>query len=328
MAENSGIEWTDNTFNPWIGCTKVSPACQNCYAERDFDHRYGKVQWGPRGTRVRTSPANWRKPITWNRQAEESGTRIRVFCASLADVFEDWQGPIMSSGASPVILGVDGRAAHTGNPRMTMDDCRRDLFNLIDATPHLDWLLLTKRPENVDLMWDDRNRRNVWLGMSIEDQAWTDKRMPHLLRAKRCGWVNTIFVSAEPLVGPIVIPSIEHVDWVITGGESGPNARPAEPDWYRSLRDQCEKSGTPFHFKQWGEWIPYEDGPVPLIESQHGDTVDRHTLPDGLTEHEPVDGWWWPNGLSSTIFRHVGKKKAGRLLDGRTHDGVPVTVSG
>ena len=302
MAENSGIEWTDHTFNPWMGCTKVSPACWNCYAERDMDHRYGKVAWGPSGNRVVTSDANWKKPMRWNAEARGKAVRPRVFCASLADIFEDWQGPMTTSGKNPVILGDNWRASN-GNGRLTMDHARRRLFELIDATPNLDWLLLTKRPGNVESMWPCkhdtdgdgnchvcvrasnapcRSRGNVWLGTSIENQEWADKRLGFLRQAKHLNMVNTTFVSAEPLVGPIDIGDNHELDWVITGGESGPSARACDPEWFRSLRDQCHESGTAFHFKQWGEF-------------------------------------------DESMIR-VGKKKAGRLLDGRTHDGVPRSV--
>lgn len=302
-----------------------------------------------------TATTNWHKVRRWDREAERSGVRVRVFCASLADVFEDWQGPMIGPDGQTVMVAEDGHCTFgEGDRNATMDDARRDLFTLIDDTPNVNWLLLTKRPENVARMWPivfdqeanryghrgaprEYYRPNVWLGTSIENQEWADKRLPHLHAAKRNGLVGTTFVSAEPLVGPVMLQgqhdgkTYNHlgeggIDWVITGGESGPGARPVEPDWFRSLRDQCEATDTPFHFKQWGEWMPYEDGPVPLIDSQHGDSVDRHTLPDGLTDHEPVDGWWWPNGLSSTLHRRVGKKAAGRLLDGQTHDGLPRQV--
>ncbi|MEM1225967.1 MAG: phage Gp37/Gp68 family protein [Planctomycetota bacterium] len=288
MAENSGIEWTDNTFNPWMGCTKVSPACKNCYAERDFDHRYQKVKWGPSGTRVVTTDANWRKPIKWNREAEETGTRKRVFCASLADVFEDWQGPMVDNKGIQLFEDEpNGVAGHVCTPT-SMWHVRLRLFNLILETPFLDWLLLTKRPENsldmwpADPRWDEgvpRSFDNVWLGTSIENQEWTDKRLRFLREAKELQMVNTTFVSAEPLVGPIDLGDNHELDWVITGGESGPDARPCDLDWFRSLRDQCEATNTPFHFKQWGEF-----------------DAERN---------------------------RVGKKNAGRLLDGRTHDGLP-----
>lgn len=179
-----------------------------------------------------------------------------------------------------------------------MDDLRRDLFELIDSTPNLNWLLLTKRPENVERMWCGHthtgfrpcSRPNVSLGTSIENQEWTDKRVPHLHAAKRNRLVGNTFVSAEPLIGPVMLHGDqdgkvyrhlggEGIDWVITGGESGPNARACKPEWFRSLRDQAEAAGVPFHFKQWGEFDESE--------------------------------------------RRVGKNAAGRVLDGRTHDGLP-----
>jgi protein gp37 len=278
MAENSKIEWTDHTFNPWMGCTKVSPACKNCYAERDMDHRYGKVAWGPSGTRVKTSEDNWRKPLRWNREAKEQSIRYRVFCASLADVFEDWKGPMVDH--------------HGEQIDSTMDDLRRDLFELIDATPNLDWLLLTKRPENIRAKWhpfnwqtpsDVPHRSNVWLGTSVESSDYLS-RIDSLKAAG--GLASVLFISAEPVVGPM--PTLGEylggIDWVITGGESGPDARPADPEWFRSIRDQCEMHNVPFHFKQWGEF----------------------------DEHQ----------------KRVGKKAAGRLLDGEEHDGVPLLAAG
>jgi protein gp37 len=329
MAENSGIEWTDNTFNPWIGCSKVSPACANCYAERDMDHRYGKVKWGPGGTRAKTSEANWKKPLKWDRDAAAAGVRTRVFCASLADVFEDWDGPIVDHHGKMLNDSfVEASNADMHNDELlTMDHLRRKLFALIDATPNLDWLLLTKRPENVERMWAYRqspagqghlpctNRDNVWLGTSIENQKWVDKRVPYLHAAKRDGLVQTTFVSAEPLCGPIDLlrDNIDShlgkggIDWVIAGGESGPNARPANTAWYRSLRDQCLASETPFLFKQWGEW-----GPRSLI-------AESLTGQEQFAEFQPRPDDF-PEDFCQVLW---GKKKAGRLLDGQTWDGIP-----
>jgi len=214
---------------------------------------------------------------------------------------------------------------------------------------YLSWLLLTKRPENIRRFWpscevfDSESEHkaywpNVWIGTSVENQEFAEKRIPELLKCRDLSPV--LFLSCEPLLGPVDLrfgesfgdPTNEHplrerqylIDWVIVGGESGPEARHPEPDGFRSLREQCEAAGVSFHFKQWGEWIPYEHrGSVPLIESQHGDTFDLNCLPEGLTEHEPVSGWWWPDGLSTTVYRHVGKKKAGRMLDGVIHDAFP-----
>jgi len=309
MGQDSKIEWTHHTFNPWIGCTKVSSACAHCYAERDFDLRYKKATWGPSGTRVLTSDANWRKPLQWNRTAESLGVRYRVFCASLSDVFEDWDGPIMSPGSAPVILGKDWRASD-GQYRLTMQDVRSQVFDLIDQTTNLDWLLLTKRPENIWRMTPDKSRRvrpclsrrdNLWLGVSVENQACANSRIPELLQC--ADLAAMLFLSCEPVVGPIDLTFVESsrfewrdclkgmhvgssfqrpcpkIDWVITGGESGPDARPSSPEWFRSLRSQCEASRTAFHFKQWGEF--------------------------------DAEG------------NRVGKRNAGRLLDGVEHNGLP-----
>lgn len=359
MAQTTGISWCDATFNPWMGCTKVSPACANCYAERDWDKRYGKVKWGDGGTRVKTSAENWKKPLLWNQAIKDgkcSGCfgkgftkkgngnkaenvpcnlcdatgkptrRPRIFCASLADVFETWIGPIRDSGGSDIICRPYLESENTpefwlseapdslandpqGWSPITMDDLRCELFRLIDATPHLDWLLLTKRPENIRRMWWGHtvtgfrpcHRENVWIGTSVENQHYADIRIPELLKCRELSPV--LFLSCEPIVGEVDLTSLwasrceyrdvlngihvgssfqqscATVDWVIAGGESGPAARPADPEWFLSLRNQCWAAGVPFHFKQWGEF----------------------------DEHQ----------------NRVGKKAAGRLLDGVVHDDFP-----
>jgi len=348
MGENTKIEWCEHSWNPWIGCTKVSPACANCYAERDFDHRLKKAKWGPNGTRVLTSDANWQKPLAWNKAATESLTRPRVFCASLADVFEDWRGPILDGNGNQILvcdlcgrLHREDQASYSEScecsrfkQRMeyaTMSDVRDGLFALIDATPNLDWLLLTKRPENIIRMWsiaypphsvdwprterEKRFRKNVWLGTSVEDQKWADRRIPELMMCRDLAPV--LFLSCEPVLGPIdfnvgirdyvdglmvyqqpTLPKnyLDRIDWVIAGGESGPGARSSHPEWFRSLRDQCAATNTPFHFKQWGEWASVSEVAGP---------GEHYTFADGAT------------------VRRIGKKAAGRLLDGQLHDGVP-----
>jgi protein gp37 len=256
MAENSKIEWTHHTFNPWIGCTKVSPACDNCYAE-GLDKRYwGGKHWGPKAERKKTK--DWSAPRRWNKDAAAKGIRYRVFCASLADVFDNQIPP----------------------------DWRASLWQLIEETPHLDWLLLTKRPQNIKKMlpkgWAN-GWRNVWLGCTVENQVEAERRLPHLLGVP--AFIR--FLSMEPLLGPVdlTIDSLWNrncsscadgcfhcpetgapecsacdatgksdevgIDWIITGGESGPNFRSANPDWFRSLRDQCASADIPFLFKQW-----------------------------------------------------------------------------
>lgn len=313
MAENSKIEWCDHTFNPWIGCTKASEGCKHCYAETLMDKRYGRVKWGPQGTRVRTSAANWKKPLAWNKQTwrlclecgfrgvvgpnepfylcrcgsrETAPTRQRVFCASLADVFEEQEELVA---------------------------WRAELGRLVLETPNLDWLILTKRPENVFMMCAELGwvesvvpdevspyiPENVWLGVSVENQAAADERIPALLAIP----ARVRFLSMEPLLGPVEIGfggclprdwkwvTNRELHWVIVGGESGPNARALlMPDFVRSIRDQCVGAGVPFFFKQWGEWMPLEG-----------------------------ESCWDPYGA----WKKVGKKKAGRLLDGREWNEFP-----
>ncbi|MCO8321917.1 phage Gp37/Gp68 family protein [Burkholderia cenocepacia] len=304
MAENSMIEWTDHTFSPWIGCTKVSPGCDNCYAEHLMDTRLHKVVWGVHGERVRTSAATWREPIRWNARHAEffaaHGRRQRVFCASLADVFDNAVHPMW----------------------------RADLFELIKRTPNLDWLLLTKRIGNaremiqasVEYLMDaDRDWPwpNVWLGATITSRAELLRDAEKLLAVP----ARMRFWSVEPMLGDLgEIPTELMPDWVICGGESGANARPMHPDWARDLRDQCAAAGVPFLFKQWGEWAPGENCGGPPTRTERvadwfGDEWSFSTMTPG--EHD---------GLSyddePTVYR-VGKKTAGRHLDGRTHDEFP-----
>lgn len=229
MAEKTEIAWCDSTFNPWIGCQKVSAGCDNCYAETLMDKRYGRVQWGPHGERKRTSVANWRNPILWNRRAPEfsakHGRRQRVFCSSLADVFDN-QVP---------------------------ENWRGDLFRLINETPNLDWLLLTKRPENIEKMiwqsWGDRAvPPNVWLGTTCEDQSAYDRRWPVLRRIS----AKVRFISYEPAIGPLELHADDgrHPDWIICGGESGPGYRDMPEKWASDLRAECGAARVPFFFKQ------------------------------------------------------------------------------
>jgi protein gp37 len=226
MAENSKIEWCDHTFNPWIGCQKVSPGCDHCYAEAMMDKRYGRVQWGPHGERKRTSQNNWEKPLAWAKKA--NGYRPRVFCASLAD----W---------------LDNRVPRTW---------RADLGRLIEATPELDWLLLTKRPENYEKLapWDlGMIPSNVWLGVTCEDQVHYERRWGILSRPHINATIK--FVSYEPALGPLVLqhqPGTSVPEWVICGGESGPGARRMKRKWVRALRDECADLNVAFFMKQIG----------------------------------------------------------------------------
>lgn len=241
--ENSKIEWTHHTFNPYEGCTKVSPGCQHCYASsmaKRFESVRGVI-WGPHGTRVRTSEANWKKVRTWNRKATAAGERHRVFCASMADVFEEGWAKVL-------------------------DPIRRDLFALIEETQNLDWLLLTKRPhaiaptlKRLGLPKNHFERLgNVWLGTSTENDEWARRRIPHLIKVPAA----VHFISAEPLLGPIQSASLSGIEWVIVGGESGGGARPMATDWARGLRERCVAGGISFFFKQWGGRSPKAAGRI------------------------------------------------------------------
>lgn len=233
MTKNSAIQWTHHTFNPWIGCSKVSPGCDRCYAE-NMAKRFGWAKWGAGEARRLSSDSYWRQPHQWNKQAGELGQRQRVFCASLADVFDN---------------EVD-------------DAWRARLWDLIAATPNLDWLLLTKRIGNVnkmvprDWLFADTVPANVWLGITVVNQDEADRDIPKLYCTPP---VKVKFLSMEPLLEPVIIPPAAsfHIGWIIVGGESGgAHARALHPDTARFMRNQCTRMGIPFFFKQWGEWSP------------------------------------------------------------------------
>jgi protein gp37 len=362
MGKDTAIEWCDHTLNPWIGCTRVSTAegdgggCDNCYAEeQDSRGRWdgGRTHWGAGVPRYRTAKSTWAQALTWNRAHDgffaRHGRRQRVFCASLADIFDN---------------EVDAR-------------WRADLFRLIRETPNLDWLLLTKRIGNakamIDSALDDGHLRtsrepywpwpNVWLGSTIVNQKEADRDIPKLLAIP----ARVHFLSCEPLLGPINVrgylmqgndpaecgncgkyhgftrcpnyggialtrdrgdghPCDDFrrvnfaINWVISGGESGAKARPSHPDWHRSLRDQCDAAVVPYLFKQWGQWAPtgHETARRVAIDLQ-GRTAEgvlRQNFPAGA---ESADGW-------QTMYRHTNKHEAGRDLDGRTHDAFPVAA--
>lgn len=376
MANTTGISWCDSTFNPWIGCTKISPACDNCYAERDFDKRRHAVTWGHGQPRHRTSVTNWKQVERWDAKSfyecascgwrgenkcDDEGVdvcphcdamvekdRRRVFCASLADVFDN----------------------------EVQIEWFVDLLDIIRKTPNLDWLLLTKRignwqkrliaarnfvaeqlsagnPETdalfdfIDLWFLGDAPSNVWLGATVCNQAEADRDIPNLLSVP----ASVRFLSIEPMLGKIDLtvlgadkpnqidalmgvmrsnwplsldPSppeyFPGLDWVICGGESGPKARPMHPDWVRSLRDQCAEAGTAFFFKQWGAFA-----------NQEAASLDNNTC----YESSHIGGWIKPDGLyslgeeskpTSKSARHVfrlGAKAAGRQLDGREHNEFP-----
>lgn len=225
MGDTTKIEWADMTFNPWIGCTRVSPACDNCYAADMMDTRYGRVKWGAGEPRSRTSSANWRKPEQWNKSAEKTGVRPFVFCSSLADVFDNEVDP----------------------------QWRADLFDLIRATPNLVWLLLTKRIGNVEKMVRhyDNWPANAALGATMANQDEYNRDAVKLAMARRALDPLFTFGSFEPLLGEVRLDH-QRPDWVIVGGESGPNARSMELNWARTLMSDAQRLGAVFNFKQVG----------------------------------------------------------------------------
>lgn len=222
MGENTNISWAHHTFNPWLGCSRVSAGCAKCYAERFVGGRMGLRLWGDTADRRQTK--TWRNPVRWNRLAQEAGERHRVFCGSLCDVFED---------------------------HPTVNRIRPDLWPLIACTPHLDWLLLTKRPENISRMlpadWGDDGLPNVWLGTSIENRD-VAHRSPTLTRIPAA----IHFLSYEPALGPLhqVRGLLDGIDWLVCGGESGPGFRPMYVGWAYDIRDRCRDENVAFFFKQ------------------------------------------------------------------------------
>lgn len=315
MAENTSIEWCDHTWSPVWGCTQVSKAetggggCDNCYA-MELAHRFGT---GWNGAPMREfGDAHWNNPVRWDRKAKESGTQPKVFPSMCDPLDKDWP-----------------------------DAVRERFWRLVDATPYLTWLILTKRIGNADRLGPGavigRWPANVWMGATIVNQTEANRDIPKLVAVP----ARKKFLSIEPMLGPIDLTATPagdvlcrcegcmqmtpdtRIDWVICGGESGRRARPMNPDWASSLRTQCNGAGVPFLFKQWGEW-------------GDPDSIERTGLaPRGWFELSRDDGgvprksWTGPivRGVEMASMRpevfKVGKKPAGRLLDGRTHDEFP-----
>lgn len=229
MAENSKIAWCDHTMNFWMGCTKISPACDNCYAEDLMDHRYKKVSWGPHGKRQLTAQSTWRKPTQWNKKQHPDGRRWRVFTLSLGDFFDNQADKMW----------------------------RDEAWNIINHTENLEWLILTKRPQNIKNMlpsdWGD-GYNNVRFGITVENQTEADRRIPIIrdVPAKL-----TPFISFEPLLGDIDLGYLAvmrevGISQAIIGGESGNSARPMNREWVDSLIKQCRFLHIPVFVKQLG----------------------------------------------------------------------------
>lgn len=292
MAEATAIEWCDHTYNPWIGCTKISPGCDHCYAAHLMDTRHHRVTWG--GDRSRTGEDTRAAALRWQRAAPafyaKHGRRQRVFCSSLADVFD--------------------------NHKSVLPVWRADLAETIRATPDLEWLLLTKRIGNVvDMlieMFPNGVPDNVRIGATIVNQNEWDRDHRKIAAAMVATQLKP-FLSMEPLLGAVDLERClgwhRWIGWVIVGGESGGGARPMHREWARGLRDQCARRQVPFLFKQWGEWKPLaaEDGG--FWPSDEGGCI-RLTVDGGR------DQAGWP-------MQRVGKKSAGRSLDDVTHTEFP-----
>jgi len=331
MGTTTNIEWCDHTFNHVRGCTKVSEGCANCYAEK-LSHRNPLVlgEWGPGKPRVVAKEGYWELPRKWNRNADP-GSRPRVFCASLAD----W----LDSEIPPEIMAR--------------------LLGEICVTPNLDWLLLTKRPQNwrkllVEALPDVRDfgidahamvcawlgglpPGNVWIGTTCENDRRAMERIPLLLEIP----AQVRFLSCEPLLGPINLAfhcfngadsfgTMPGIHWVIAGGESGPGARPMHPNWVRWLRNDCAAAGVPFFFKQWGDFAPAGRDAKP-----HARVLVRESAPVGAMkdsimftsfqnedEARLAEEWGGADSRFAQMAR-VGKKAAGRVLDGSTHEEFP-----
>ncbi|OZC62126.1 hypothetical protein CH267_00870 [Rhodococcus sp. 06-621-2] len=318
MGDNTAIEWTDATWNPVTGCTKVSPGCDHCYAENLAERFRGTPgHYFENGFDVQLRPDKLVQPLRWSKPR-------RVFVDSMSDLFHD---EIPDNFIAEVFAVMALASQHTfqvltkraGRMRALLN--RNEFLTRVCEVGHgiadrqkLDGRIFDRGPWPLP---------NVWLGVSTENQKWADIRIPQLLDTPAA----VRFISAEPLLGEVMLPlawlhragHTGRVDWVIAGGESGRGARPVHPDWVRTLRDQCVFTGTPFHFKQWGEWKPYprDSGyfPAHFVQREDGRLITDEQF-WGVTQ-----GHW--NGV-----QRVGKKKAGRELDGRMWDQTPSVVRG
>ncbi len=271
MVANSKIEWTHHTFNPWWGCVKVSPGCTHCYADT-FAKRVGQKVWGADSPRRFFGDKHWDEPLKWDAAAKKAGERRRVFCASMADVFE---------------------------ARDDLVEPRLRLWSLIERTPNLDWLLLTKRPENI--AGHRYPTANVWLGTTCEDQRRADERIPRLLAAPAA----VHFLSVEPLIERVDVlgprargadTNVAGIDWIIVGGESGHGARPLELWWIRSLIAQGRDLGAAVFVKQLGA--------RPIAAVLHDEAIPL----DGITDPKGGDMAEWPHDLQIRQFPKGGPR--------------------
>lgn len=277
MGEDSAIAWTDHTFSPWWGCTEVSPGCDHCYA-RTFSTRLGNDIWGKESPRRFLGDKHWNNPLRWNRKAQASGKRTLVFCASMADVFE--------SG------------------RDDLEPWRLKLWGLIKSTPHLTWLLLTKRPQNIGRMLPDelKGAPNIWLGATVEspEYLWRAERL------REYPWAKVRFLSMEPLIDrvsrdqlmPFLLQEQEAgrapINWIVTGSESGATPRYAPVSWFREILETCAAFDVPGLFKQYdegGEGITLGEGSFKKRDLRTG--IDGMKRAHWIIEKPYLDGVQW-----------------------------------
>lgn len=368
MTGKTKIEWTDKSWNPVVGCSVVSPGCTNCYAMRFAGARLqhtpggrhyvgltrkskagpvwtGKLALAPEKTLL--APLRWKQPAM-------------IFVNSMGDLFhedcpDEWIDRVFAVMALCPQHTFQVLTKRADRMRDYCTDPER-MFNI--AGHSQEWPAFQDAIQHIPIFERTISGRcfpNVWLGVSAEDQARADERIPDLLQTPAA----MRFVSAEPLLGPINLqrislgsseatfhghPEIKRaaffmdatrgvnkgaipaLDWIIVGGESGCDARPMHPDWARSIRDQCAAASVPFFFKQWGEWLPWEPEHGPCWIAQNGQSEDHHVLFPADLDSDPDwdDGLWAVNdGCDHFAFQRVGKKAAGRLLDNATHDGMP-----
>lgn len=293
MAANSRIEWTHHTFNLWEGCIKVSPSCDNCYAEARDTWIHQGAHWGPNSRRFFHTDAYWDQLSKWNAAAERKGERHRVFVGSLMDICE--------------ILPRDHPDYRA------MEEARERFWPLVTECSSLVFLLLTKRPKYylrlVPKDWREGFPANAIPGATIENNEWLRKRIGYLTQVPAA----VRFLSCEPLFEVLEDGDwADAIDWYIGGGESGPKARPTHPANYLTLRDTAHRHGKDYHFKQWGNWLPCSQA-----------ASDEHRVRIGQLMEFPIADQIhaWPDGTHSVWFKD--KHLTGRLLDSRTWDELP-----
>lgn len=337
MSDNSKIEWTDATWNPATGCTKVSPGCDHCYADT-FAERFRGVagHYFENGFDVQLRPDKLDQPLRWTKPR-------RIFVNSMSDLFHQ---DVPEDYIAKVWTVMAATPQHTYQILTKRHARMRSVVRRIAwRTPTTEErqqgvhgsIAYVQRDESLnDHLGAPHVLPNVWLGVSVENQQWADIRIPALLDTPAA----VRWISAEPLLGPIDLRNVRGIDalwldwmggptggtgalhplldWVVAGGESGPGARPMHPEWARSMRDQCQKADVPYLFKQWGTWHPQ-----PIYS-----TDDRHhvVMPDGRDRGTPWPGW----GIDqpdAVVMERVGRKAAGRELDGRTWDEFPMAAT-